>query len=71
MPTITQIVNAILDPGRQTNFQNSNFYNLATIAINDGDPDRLNSAILLAFACGLLTQPDVDAVVALIPGSPN
>lgn len=70
MPTITQVVNAILDSGRQANFQASVFYGQAQIAINNSDPDALMRAIITAFASGLLTQPDVDAINAIDPGSP-
>ena len=71
MPTIGQVVAAIADPGRQANFQNSVFYGLAQVAINNNDPDALIRAVITAFASGLLTQPDVDAINAIDPGSPN
>lgn len=71
MPTITQVVNAILDPGRQANFQNSVFYTLASTAINNNDPDGLARSMVLAFASGFLTQADCDSINAIIPGSPN
>ena len=70
MPTINQVVNAILDSGRQTNFQNSTFYSLASIACSNNDPDALMRAIITAFASGLLTQADVDSINAIDPGSP-
>jgi hypothetical protein len=71
MPTQGQVVAAILDAGRQANFTNSNFYNLVAVAIAANDPDALSRVIITAFASGFLTQPDVDSIMAIIPGSPN
>jgi hypothetical protein len=71
MPTQGQIVAAILDAGRQAAFTGSTFYGQVATAIAANDPDALSRVIVLAFASGLLTQPDVDAIMVLIPGSPN
>lgn len=70
MPTITQVVNAILDAGRQATFQASAFYTFASNACSNNDPDGLMRAIITAFASGLLTQADVDSINAIDPGSP-
>jgi hypothetical protein len=70
MPTPSQVVNAIADATRAANFQNSTFYTLVTVACNSNDPDALARAVTLAFASGMLSSADVDAINGLNPGDP-